>query len=175
MKRFHSIDEAISDDASDQNPDVTIHDFNRQRAQTLAFARSTNADTGQGVVNRIMILTDEMGAIAIEETRIGEIKAQREMTAAIFVSDEPALVPGKKTFGRFAALGERKFHRSAFGDIIGASDFQFRHGLRLFGGNRTDNPENIKAMSDKLRLKRCSRSSALQQHAFEAGKYWVRD
>ena|SRR5579884_523070 len=127
MKRSHLIDEAIRDDASDQNPDVAIHDFNRQRAQTLAFAWPADAQPGQWLVNRIMILTNEMRAVSVKETGIGKIEPQREMTAAIFVSHEPAFVSGKKTFSRFAVLGESKFQRSAFGHIVGARHFESCH------------------------------------------------
>jgi hypothetical protein len=112
---------------SNHHPYFAIHDFDRQRAQTLAFTRAAHAKTSQRFINRVMILADEMCSVAVKEACIRKIKSHRKMLATIFIGDEFAMELRDKTFGRFALVCERKFHRFAFRHCVHARNFEFRH------------------------------------------------
>ena len=70
-------------------PHFPINHFNLDRLQTVTLTRTADAQAGQRLIKRVMIVADEMVAIASENTAIIKIQAERQMPATTFCKLTP--------------------------------------------------------------------------------------
>jgi hypothetical protein len=112
-------------------PNVAVRDFDGERFQALAFAWTLDAEAGQGFIEGVVIVANEVLSVLGEKTAIKKIQAYGQMPAAVFVGDKLALKAREEAFERAAVARDGKFYGFTFRDFVSAGDFDFGHGRKV--------------------------------------------